>query len=133
MTSTGYLRWGVIGAGKIARTMVSDMLGAGVAVTAVAARDLDRAQEFATELGLAKAYGSYLELVSDPDIDVVYIATPQAMHRDNARLAIEHGKHVLVEKAFALNATQASDVRAAAKAAGVLRKRQCGRASCRCT
>ena len=113
------LRWGVIGAGKIARTMVADMLGAGIDVSAVAARDLERAQAFAGELGLGKAYGSYLELVSDPDIDVVYIATPQAMHRENALLAITHGKHVLVEKSFALNEKQAEDVRLAAQAAGV--------------
>jgi predicted dehydrogenase len=112
-------RWGVIGAGKIARTMVSDMLGAGIRVDAVASRDLANAQAFAGEFSLPKAYCSYLELVSDPDIDIVYIATPQAMHRDNALLAISHGKHVLVEKSFALNASQAQDVRVAAEAAGV--------------
>lgn len=115
----GDYRWGVIGAGKIARTMVSDMLGAGIAVTAVAARDLARAQAFATELGLAKAYDSYQEIVDDPEVDIIYVATPQAMHRDNALLAIRSGKHVLVEKSFALNAMQAEEVRQAAVDAGV--------------
>ena len=66
-----------------------------------------------------KAYGSYEELASDPEVDLIYIATPHAMHYDNAHMCIEKGKPVLCEKAFTANARQAEDLLAFAKEKGV--------------
>lgn len=76
-------------------------------VVAIASRSEQKAREFATHYDIAKAYGSYKALVSDPDIDLVYIATPHSHHYPHALLAIEHGKNVLVEKAFTANAREA--------------------------
>lgn len=77
---------------------------------AVAARDYSRAQAFACEEGFQKAYGSYEELVNDPEVDLVYVATPHSHHHDHALLALQAGKAVLVEKAFAANYREASEV-----------------------
>ena len=86
---------------------------------AVAARDLSRAKQFADEHGIEKAYGSYEELVNDPEIELVYIATPHSHHKEHALLAINAGKHVLVEKAFTANTREAQEVLDAARAKGV--------------
>ncbi|MBN9619398.1 MAG: Gfo/Idh/MocA family oxidoreductase [Actinobacteria bacterium] len=85
-------------------------------VGAVAARDADRAAAFAATHGIERSYGSYAELVADPDVDVVYVATTHAQHRDHALLALEAGKPVVVEKAFTLNAREAREIVAAARA-----------------
>ena len=106
MTQNG-LRWGVLGAGGIARQQVSDMQQNGFDVAAVAARDLTNAQAFADERQLHKAYGSYEELAADPEIDAVYVATIHPAHLDAARIALEGGKHVLVEKPFTMDAAEA--------------------------
>ncbi len=82
---------------------------------AVGARDADRAAAFAHRHGVHRSYGSYLELVTDPGVDVVYIATTHAQHQEHALLALRAGKPVLVEKAFTLNAAQARDVVAEAR------------------
>lgn len=87
---------------------------------AVGARELSRAEAFAREQGFEKAYGSYEELVSDPEIDLVYVATPHSMHCEHMRLALEHGKNVLCEKAFTMNAGQAEEVIALAEKKGLL-------------
>lgn len=79
-------------------------------VAAIASRSLEKAQAFAQEYSIEKAYGSYEELVSDPDIDLIYIATPHSHHFPHTRLALEHGKHVLVEKAFTANAAEAEEL-----------------------
>jgi predicted dehydrogenase len=85
-------------------------------VAAVGSRDLGRAEAFAAQYGIPRAYGSYADLVADPDIDAVYIASPHSEHRDHALLALEAGKPVLVEKAFAVNTAQAEEVFAVAQA-----------------
>ncbi|MFZ1062299.1 MAG: Gfo/Idh/MocA family oxidoreductase [Acidimicrobiales bacterium] len=110
------LRWGILGTGSIARTFVSDLafIEEGEAV-AVGSRSLDAAAAFAAAYGIGAHYGSYEELVRDRDVDAVYVATPHPFHRENAILALEHGKHVLVEKPFTLNAAEARDVVAAAR------------------
>lgn len=86
---------------------------------AIAARSQQRAQQFADEHGFQKAYGSYEELVNDPEVELVYIATPHSHHKEHALLAINAGKHVLVEKAFTANTSEAQTVLDAAKARGV--------------
>lgn len=119
------LRWGIIGAGGIASTFaraVTERTNATIA--AVGSRDAAKAQAFATEfLGdsadQAAIYSSYEELVADPSIEAVYIGTPHSHHREHALLAINAGKHVLVEKAFARNVAEAREVFAAAKDRGV--------------
>jgi predicted dehydrogenase len=109
MTTNG-LRWGILGAGSIARDQVSDMQQHGFTVSAVAARDLSKAQAWAAEMNVPTAYGSYEELAADPEIDAVYVATVHPAHADAARIALEGGKHVLVEKPFTMDAAEAREL-----------------------
>lgn len=105
------MKFGIIGAGGIAVWMAKTLASVeGAETYAIAARDLTRAQAFAEKYGFAKAYGSYEELVSDPAVDVVYVATPHSYHFAHAKLAMEHGKHVLCEKAFTINEGQAEEL-----------------------
>ena len=120
MTSPSSLRWGILGPGGIARAFTSDLRTAGLDVAAVGSRRQQTADAFAADFGIPRAHGSYEDLVADPDVDIVYVATPHPMHAANALLAIEAGKHVLVEKPFTLNAAEAAEVRDAAAARGVL-------------
>ena len=120
MTPPSTLRWGILGPGGIARAFTGDLRTAGLEVAAVGSRRQETAEAFASDFGIAHAHGSYEDLVADPDVDIVYVATPHPMHAANALLAIEAGKHVLVEKPFTLNAAEAADVRDAAAARGVL-------------
>jgi predicted dehydrogenase len=111
---------GFIGAGRIANTLASTMARMeDVNLYAIASRDLGRAQAFAAQYGFDKAYGSYTELLQDPNVELVYIATPHSHHAEHMKLCIEHGKNVLCEKAFTLNAAQARQIAALAKAKGV--------------
>ena len=114
------VRWGILGAGKIAKTFTKDILATGHQVSSVGSRDLAKAQAFASEFGLPAAHGSYDELVNDPDVDIVYVATPHPMHAENAMLALRAGKHVLVEKPFTLNAPEAKAVVDLAREQGLL-------------
>jgi predicted dehydrogenase len=109
MTNNG-LRWGILGAGSIAKAQVADMQLHGFTVTAVAARDLAKAQAWAAETNVPTAFGSYEELAADPDIDAIYVATVHPAHADSARIALEGGKHVLVEKPFTMDAAQAQEL-----------------------
>lgn len=77
---------------------------------AVASRDYGRAADFAGQWGFEKAYGSYEELAEDPQVELVYVASPHSHHYEHAKLCLEHGKHVLVEKAFTVNARQAREL-----------------------
>lgn len=110
----------IIGAGNIASQMARAINGLEtVNAYAIASRDLTKAQRFAGEYKFDKAYGSYEELVKDEEIDLVYIATPHSQHYANAKLCIEHGKAVLVEKAFTANACQAKEIIELANKKGV--------------
>jgi predicted dehydrogenase len=105
------IRWGILGAGGIAALVGPEIAAeAGNEVAAVGARDLGRATALANAVGATRAYGSYSELVADPDLDIVYIATAQGQHHDHALLALRAGKAVLVEKPFSLNVRQAHEV-----------------------
>lgn len=112
---------GIIGAGWIAEKMAMTLKDnpRGCQCYAVASRTLAKAQEFARKWGLQKAYGSYEEIVKDPDVDLIYIATPHSHHYAHTRLALEHGKPCLVEKAFAANVREAAELLALAKEKGV--------------
>jgi predicted dehydrogenase len=114
------LRWGVLAPGRIAGAFADAVAGhTRQRIVAVGSRNAGRAAAFAADRGIARSYGSYLELVSDPDVDVVYVASPHSEHRAQALLAISAGKPVLVEKAFTRNAAEAVEVVAAARATGV--------------
>ncbi|WP_460719730.1 Gfo/Idh/MocA family protein [Microbacterium aureliae] len=114
------LRWGILGPGGIARAFASDLRTAGLDLVAVGSRRRETADAFAADFDVARAHGGYEQLVADPDVDIVYIATPHPAHADNAVLALEAGKHVLVEKPFTLTGAEADRVRDAARAAGLL-------------
>ena len=105
------VRWGILGTGGIASAFADDLrlTDSGVAV-AVGSRSQGSADRFADQFGIASRHGSYEALVADPDVDVVYVATPHPMHHDNAILALRAGKHVLVEKPFTMNAAEARDI-----------------------
>jgi predicted dehydrogenase len=100
--------WGILATGKIAQTFARDLaLVPGATLAAVGSRTIGSARAFGAQHGAAAAYGSYAELVADPAVDVVYIASPHALHLEHARLAFEAGKHVLCEKPLTLNAAEA--------------------------
>jgi len=109
--------WAVLGCGKIANKMAHDLkFLPNAKLYAAASRDFNRALEFASEWGFERAYGSYEEMVNDPKVDVVYIATPHSHHFEHSLLCLEHKKAVLCEKAFSLNATEVQQMIDAAKA-----------------
>ena len=111
---------GIIGAGWIAEKMAAALAPLeDYCVYAIASRSIEKAEAFAKEWNVPKAYGSYEEMVSDPDVDLVYIATPHSHHHAHAMLALEHGKHVLVEKAFTANAAEAAGLLKTARTKGL--------------
>ena len=106
------MKIGVLGAGAIANKVISAVVQLDkIQCWAVASRDLEKAQAFAEKYGFPKAYGSYEELVSDPEVELVYVATPHSHHFDHIMLCLTHGKAVLCEKAFTLNAEQAKKIK----------------------
>ncbi|WIV59961.1 Gfo/Idh/MocA family protein [Amycolatopsis nalaikhensis] len=110
MTETP-LRWGIMGTGGIASAFAQDLklTGSGV-VTAVGSRKAESADAFGARLGIPARHSSYEALANDPNVDIVYVATPHPMHHGNARLALEAGKPVLVEKPFTMDAAEARDL-----------------------
>ena len=106
--------WGILGPGGIARAFAKDLnFIQGHSIAAVGSRSLENAQKFAETFG-GTAYGSYEELVADPTVDAIYVATPHPAHHDNVILALNSGKPVLCEKPFAVNAKEAQAMVAAA-------------------
>lgn len=114
------LRWGILATGGIASAFATDLRTAGLDIVAVGSRSQQAADAFAERFGIPHAHGSYEALVADPDVDIVYVSTPHPMHHANARLALEHGKHVLVEKAFTINRSQAEDLQRLGTEKGLL-------------
>ena len=115
------IRWGVLGAARIAVRKVIPAMQRGVVseITAIASRDLENARRAARELGVAKAYGSYEDLLADPEIDAVYNPLPNHLHVPWSIRAAEAGKHVLCEKPVALSAVQARELMAVRDRIGV--------------
>ena len=112
---------GIIGAGGIAKKMAKTVMEMDDATLyAIASRSIDKAQAFAKEFSIEHPYGSYEELVSDENIDLIYVATPHSHHYQHMKLALEHGKPVLCEKAFTVNATQAKEILALSKEKKIL-------------
>ena len=116
---TAPVRWGILGTGGIANAFATDLrLGDSGVVTAVGSRSPGSANRFADEFGIANRHAGYESLVTDPEVDVVYVATPHPMHHDNAILALRAGKHVLVEKPFTMSAVEAEEVVRVARESG---------------
>ena len=114
------LRWGILATGWIAELFVKDLVLTGHSVTAVGSRAQSSADRFAKAFGIAKAHGSYEALVADPKVDIIYIATPHPQHVSAAKLALNAGKHILVEKPFTLNAREAAEIVDLASAKGLV-------------
>lgn len=120
MSENTELRWGILGTGWIAELFVADLQLTGHRVVAVGSRAQATADAFAARFGIPRAHGSYEALVADPEVDVVYIATPHPRHHDDASLALRAGKHALVEKPFTINAAEAQDLVDLAAAEGLV-------------
>ena len=111
------LSWGLIGTGRIAETFAADMqLTDSGRIAAVGSRRMGSANRFADQFDIANRHASYEELVVDPDVDVVYVATPHPFHHAGALLALRAGRPVLVEKPFAMNAGEAKELVSTARA-----------------
>ncbi len=105
------VHWGIVGTGAIARAFAEGLRQArGAVLWAVGSRSAEKARRFAETFGARRAYGSYAELAADPDVDVLYIATPHALHMEHTLMGLDAGKAVLCEKPFALNAVQADQM-----------------------
>ena len=114
------LRWGIAGPGGIANAFAQDLRTAGMKLSAVGSRSLDRAEAFARTYGIPRVHRSYRALAEDPGVDIVYIATPHPQHLAPALLMLENGKHVLIEKAVTANAFEAQQIADAARQNGRL-------------
>ena len=114
------MKIGVLGTGNIVK-LVADTLSEleQIESYAIASRTKERAEEAAQEYGFQKAYGTYEELVADPEVELVYIATPHSRHYEDMKLCIQHKKPVLCEKAFTMNSKQAKEIRELASKEGV--------------
>ena len=115
-------KWGIVSAGNIANDFANALTTLDAdehKIVAVAARDLGRAQKFADKFDIPKAYGSYLELAQDPNVEAAYIGSINPQHIKLALLMLEHGKHVLCEKPLTLNAKQALKLTTYAKEKGL--------------
>jgi dihydrodiol dehydrogenase / D-xylose 1-dehydrogenase (NADP) len=105
------IRWGILAPGKISHKFIKGLsVLKDAQVAAVGSRSMERAADFAKQYNIPKAYGSYEELVNDPDIDIVYVATPHPSHKDCTLLCLKAGKAVLCEKPFTVNTAEAEEV-----------------------
>jgi predicted dehydrogenase len=105
------MKVGILGAGNIAGKMAQTLnLMSGAEPYGIASRDYEKAKNFAQTWHFQKAYGNYEELLSDPQVELVYVATPHSHHYEQMKQSLEHGKHVLCEKSFTVNAAQAEEI-----------------------
>lgn len=105
------MKFAILGPGNIAGQMAQAVTKLKeIECYAVASRSYDRAKAFADKWGFEKAYGSYEEMVNDPEVELVYVASPHSSHCEHAKLCLDHGKHVLLEKAFTVNTAQAEEL-----------------------
>jgi predicted dehydrogenase len=109
-------KWGILAPGKMSGKFVTGLkLLPDAELCAVGSRDLQRAKQFANQYGFPKYYGSYEELVADTEVDVIYVASPHSYHKDHTLLCLKNGKHVICEKAFALNSKEVEEMIVEAK------------------
>jgi predicted dehydrogenase len=120
MTTTPPIRWGILGTGRIAGVFAEGLPAqTDATLVAVGSRTAESAQRFASKYNIPRVHGSYEALANDPEVDAIYVATPHTGHMEETLRCIAAGKAVLCEKPFAVNATQAATMIAAAKAANV--------------
>lgn len=109
-------KWGILGTGNIANSFTTALVNLPRAsVHAVGSRSTENAQQFSQKFNIPKSYGSYEDLVYDPEVDIIYVSTPHPYHQENTLLALEAGKHVLCEKPLALNSQQINSMILSAK------------------
>lgn len=116
---TSHLRWGFLGSGWIANEVAKDFALAGIPIRAVGARTLESADALADQHDIPNRHASYAALVNDPEVDIVYINTIHPLHHEHALLALNAGKHVLLEKPFTINAREAKEIQELAAAKGL--------------
>ena len=107
------MKWGILATGTIAKKFAStvEQMGAeGEQLVAVGSRHLESAQAFAQQYGIPRCYDSYEALAADPEVEAIYIATPNTLHYENCKLCLEQGKHVLCEKPFTISPEQAQEL-----------------------
>jgi len=109
------LRWGFLSAGGIATQVAEDFLIAELKIQAVGARDLAKANEFADRFSIPNRHEGYESLVKDPEVDVIYVSTLHPFHKRDALLALNAGKHLLLEKPFTINASEANEIASLAR------------------
>ena len=117
------MNWGILATGTIANkfaTTVNAMAAEGERLAAVGSRRAESAKAFAAQYNIPHWYASYEELAADPAVDAIYIATPNALHYENCKLCLEHGKHVYTEKVLCVQPEQARELAALAKEKGLL-------------
>lgn len=134
------MKFAILAPGKIAHSMAAALKGlkegdvqatqeianqlnvdtSEIELYAVASRDIERAESFAAQWGFEKAYGSYEEMLGDEAVELVYVASPHSCHYEHAKMCLEHGKHVLVEKPFTVNARQARELISVSEENGLL-------------
>ncbi|WP_105033573.1 Gfo/Idh/MocA family protein [Cryobacterium aureum] len=117
---TVHIRWGILATGGIAHLFTNDLVQNGHTVQAVGSRSQQSADAFAAEFSIPTAHASYADLVNDPEVDAIYVSTPHPFHAEHASLALNAGKHVLIEKPFALNAHEARQIVDLAASRGLL-------------
>lgn len=113
-------RWGILGVARINRALLTPLATGRHQLHAVASRTSDRAEAYAAEHGIPRAYGSYDQLLADPQVDAVYVPLPNSLHAEWAIRAAEAGKHVLCEKPLAMNAEEVRAIARAATSNGVV-------------
>lgn len=115
------MKFSILAPGNIANSMAAAVTKLNeIECYAAASRTLEKAQQFADKWGFQKAYGSYEEMLEDPEVELVYVATPHSHHFQYAKMCLEYGKHVLVEKPITVNAAQAEELFALAKEKNLL-------------
>src|SRR5207244_10893511 len=116
----GMTRWGILATGNIARAFVTDLrLMPDAEVVAVGSRSAEAAGRFAAEFGVPRAHASWQALAEDPDVDVVYVATPHSAHHAATLTCLRAGKAALTEKPFTLDLEEAEELVETARSAGV--------------
>jgi D-xylose 1-dehydrogenase (NADP+, D-xylono-1,5-lactone-forming) len=121
MNSSRKVRWGILGAGRIAARLMSGAeLATSATVVAVASRDRDRAAKFASRFGIARVYGSYEALLADPEVEAVYISVPNSLHHPLTMQSLAAGKHVLCEKPYTRHPDEVVAAFDAAESAGLI-------------
>lgn len=115
-----HYHWGIIGLGEIATSFAENFDQTQSTLTAVASRSLEKAKRFAEWHEIPKAYGSFEELLADPEIDIIYIAVPNRQHSQHILAALAAGKHVLCEKAITMNLAELEEAMALAKTKGLI-------------